>query len=206
MLVRQSIRPNHTMINLLPTTEKRVIRVRYRLRRTTVAFLLAGAILFVLMLMALPSYFATTYGVPQDALGQTPTLSAFAEKQEQVRVANEKISALMSGQEKQVNVPLPPTDAIAVVLVAKDATVDGRLGSISVHSFAYEWKQGLKGVAKKTPVALVVRGVAGTRDALRAFVATLEADPATATVDSPVENFLLDKEAPFLITVTLKAL
>lgn len=51
-----------------------------------------------------------------------------------------------------------------------------------------------------------IRGVASTRENLQQFVGLLQAEPAVATVDSPVANFVKSSQSEFMITVTFKTL
>jgi len=48
---------------------------------------------------------------------------------------------------------------------------------------------------------LALTGVASNRDVLRRFIALLEEEKAVSGVESPVANFLVEKDIPFTLEI-----
>ncbi len=82
------------------------------------------------------------------------------------------------------------TDQLALALKLRPARVQ-------FTELAYSTSTGAAGT-------IVITGVAASRNDLLKLVAAYQAEPIFARVDSPVENLVKDKDAPFTITLTLK--
>jgi hypothetical protein len=52
--------------------------------------------------------------------------------------------------------------------------------------------------------SLELYGISSTREVLQSFIKTLESDPHIATVDSPVTNFIKNKNNTFRLTISFK--
>jgi Tfp pilus assembly protein PilN len=175
------------MINLLPYNQKKLIE-RIRLIRVAavtigamILLTIAGGLLFMPTLMTINSRFAL-------AQSEIAVLEA-----EGVVTGERDIAALQARTAtalRQFAAPLgvPPTTYIDTIRSQAD-------GGISLSGFTRV--EGLD------PTMLVI-GVAANREALKRFIASLQAQPNVTSVDSPITNYVKNKDSDFTITIIFK--
>lgn len=173
------------MINLLPYKEKKTIeRIRgiRMAQAVTIAFfivILAGGVLLIPTLITINSRFAiaTTQIKTLEHDGSITTDVDLSTLDTRSRIVKEKLALPIS---------MEPTDYIELVRSSVP------LG-ITLTRFTTD-----------DGVLLEVFGVAQNRELLQTFIASLEANPKVALVDSPVSNFIKNKNGTFRLTISFK--
>ncbi len=174
------------MSNILPYTQKKqVARIRvFRLAIATVSALALLTGIAVLLMLPLLVTINTRFALAEKQIVALENEGSLA------RPADvDALSARVDALSRKLASPLPasPMEAITVV---RSVAVPG----ITLTGFSLE-----------TPAAaLEVAGTAATREALQRFVATLEAAPQIALVDSPVSNYVQSTKGTFTIIVTFE--
>lgn len=176
--------------NLLPRSKKRALRREYFVRLVTVALGLITLLVIIRGVMLLPAYLYVH--------GQ-----AISEQAELDRIA----SSASSAQEREIN------DQINAV--KSDITYLGRLSSLPAASDAIRAILAvphtgvtLTGFTYTAPNAtskqaqLAITGTAQTRDALRAYVASLGQLDYVSSADLPISAYAKDSDIPFTVTLT----
>lgn len=175
------------MFYLLPESEKKIILVEYKLRRTIIMLLFLSATCTISAVFLLPSYIISSAKDDEvmekvDAVTTSTILQEGNELNARLSQTNLKLEALrpsMAGLS---------VDAVHLVLVHKKP-------GIQLTGFAY--RKGEKETAQ-----LSVSGMASTRDVLLEFVKELKAENAFSDVQLPVSNFAKDKNIEFNLEVT----
>lgn len=173
------------MINLLPYKEKKSIeRVRgIRIAQTitfgVIVLVVISGVLLVPTLITINSRFAIA-NTQMSMLQKDGVIASdldLSTLEKGASLVREKLSAIPAVQ---------PTVYIALVqsLVPKGVTVD-RFGT-------------------DDGALLEVFGASDTRETLQGFIHSLQADPRVALVDSPVSNFIKNKNGTFKLTVSFK--
>lgn len=173
------------MINLLPYKEKKSIeRVRgIRMAQAiSIAFLiliLAGGVLLIPTFITINSRFAiaTTQIKTLERDGSITTDVDLSTLEKRAKTIKDKLA---------LPAVLEPTEYIDLV---KASTPIG----ITLTRFTTD-----------DGVLLEVFGVAQSRELLQSFIASLEKNPKVALVDSPVSNFIKNKNGTFKLTVSFK--
>lgn len=176
------------MINLLPIQYKKALKQTYLLRLLSVA-LFAGAVLIVIhSVLLIPSYvFLQAQVLNQEAekefIGKTLEASGSDEVEMRLAALNENIALLET-------LPQAPSLVSAIEEVLEVSRVDIVLTQISFDPNDVEEN-------------IIVRGVAGDRDALRSFAKRLEERETISSVDFPIGDLSREKDLPFTISILL---
>lgn len=173
------------MINLLPYKEKKSIeRIRgiRMAQAASIAFLIlvaVGAILLIPTFITINSRFdiATAQIKILERDGSITTDVDLSTLETKVQTIKEKL-ALPPTIEPTGYIDLVKAVAPSGVTLTRFTTDDG--------------------------VLLEVYGVVQTREILQSFITSLEASPKVALVDSPVSNFIKNKNGTFKLTISFK--
>lgn len=175
------------MINLLPYNEKkRIDRVR-RLRSTAVILWSSILGISIVCLLLLPSMtiITTRYTLAQNEINRLENAGAL--------VTPEALTALQSRArlvESQFveKTTISPTEAIILV---QSVAPQG----VTLFGFTYE-----QGIDQKVTLS----GVVTTREVLTKYVELLQANTRIAMVDSPISNYLKQRDNEITLIVTFK--
>jgi|GEM_PF-4046756 len=174
------------MINLIPQSAKKMVKLEYIVRVMVVAAVLISLISFVAMLVAVPQL--VLLRSQHAAIEATHSVStqenqAIDEQVAAIELANEQVQTILTMYDV---VPLTPYfDAIK-----KFESDDVLFTSVS-----------LKRTTLGIPSTVTVSGEAATRERLANLKEQLEADPFVNSVDLPLENLAKDTDISFRITV-----
>ena len=177
------------MINLLPDTEKYVIRKEYNRRFLALSLGAVFTIIVIALILLIPSYILTLYkrSVAENLLTRVPPASTIDQTDFTEKIAMAKRLAMVLRPEP---VSFLPTDYITYITNHKS-------GDIQVVSISYNKKD------KELPHVHII-GVAKTRQSLVDFTNVLKAEPHTASVDLPVSSFAEEGDIRFDIDITTK--
>lgn len=178
------------MFNLIPDNLKADIIREYAGRRLIVWFAGFTLLCVSLFVFLLPTYIYVFFE-EKNLLSQSELLKDSA----QFKKADDVVKVITETNEQlRVVASVPytttPISALEKVITAKNPPI--RIADI-------EYSQSPNGSS-----TISVRGVAGTRDSLRQFVASLEAVDVFTAATLPVSNFAKDKDIEFSISVTVK--
>lgn len=175
--------------NLLPAAKVRALRREYFIRLVTVTFGLATLLIVIHGVLLVPAYL---YAHTQAA----------REQEELDRIA----ASASSAQERAVNAQINA--------VQSDIAYLGRLASLPTASGAIRAVLAvphpgitLSGFTFTAPTntaqaEMTVTGTASTRDALRAYVASLGQLSYVSKADLPISAYAKDSAIPFTVTLT----
>jgi hypothetical protein len=175
------------MINLLPDSQKVLIRKEYRLRVLVVTLLFMLSTIVLTGLLLLPSYLLVFYKTKTAEKSVASVQAAEDAKEYSERLQAAKQAAAMIKPENKV---IAPTDIIALVIKHKSKP-------ISITSITYQRKEENKLVVR-------VEGKAGTRQDLVKFKDGIESDPFVQMVDLPVSSFAQNTNIEFSLHISLK--
>jgi hypothetical protein len=178
------------MINLLPQhSQNRIVRVYQMRLATTILFLVAFTLLSAVALL-MPSYIVTL----AEESSARERMEALDIKIEEKRggVAAEAIATL--NHQLSIIDSFKQATTTSEVLEAVHSV---RTPNILIHSFSFEHVGGQR--------AVILTGVATTRDALHAFTQELMRLPVLSEVSFPVSNLAEARNNNFTITATLTA-
>ncbi|MCC2630954.1 MAG: seg [Candidatus Paceibacter sp.] len=177
------------MINLLPDNEKKLIDKEYKLRRAVLVVGACIAVVFILIMVLVPSYimaFFRTKAVDSGMLVQdSQTEKNAAELARQIEDAKVLTKVLAP---KTVSVV--PSNIIPLLVSHKSDR-----NSITDIQFT----RNTDGTAK-----VLVQGIAKTRESLSTFTDALSKEPTITAVDVPVSNFAKDANIEYNFTVSVK--
>ncbi len=173
------------MINLLPYKEKKSIE-RVRSIRMAQAVSIALLILIITGGILLIPTFITINSRFTIATNQIKTLERDGSITTAVDLSTLETRASAIKDTLALPRVVEPTEYIDLV---KDTTPNG----ITLTRFTTD--DGL---------LLEVFGVAETRELLQSFIVSLEKNPKVALVDSPVSNFIKNKNGTFKLTISFK--
>jgi Tfp pilus assembly protein PilN len=173
------------MINLLPYKEKKIIKKirQIRLARTVVygciGFCIVAGLLLVPTILTINSRFSLTNK-------QVSSLEKSGAMASSVDIAALEKKAKQASLKLSIASTVEPTEYID--LVKSHETV-----GIVINRFA-----------STTSAFLEVSGVARDRESLQTFISLLQKDPRIAIVDSPVANFIKNKNSVFTLSISFK--
>lgn len=181
------------MANLLPQESQKNIRREYRLRLAVVAaFLLLAVIVFAAVLLV-PSLLLSSVKANESEArlavsrkGETQNL----EKEIEAVVLKTNTDATLLSENG--NQAFLVSEFIGHLLQTKPDT-------IAITGIFYEKAKG--GALDKASL----RGIAANREALSAYVASLETDSYFAEVVLPVSHFVQEKDIDFAMSLKMKA-
>ncbi len=179
------------IINVLPISEKKLLRKEYALRLATVSFCLFSILSIVATLLLLPSYTfsqskaATLEAQVSDFNLSHPELSE-NDLRKIISEINQTLIILDAGKSKRI----VSVDVFNTILSLRP------LGVRFSQVFYMEDGDG-KGT-------LEIRGNAIDRTALKALETAFESDPHIASVDLPVSSFTKRINIDFVLKVVMK--
>ncbi len=192
------------MINLLPVEEKQKIQKAYRLRTAIVACAGAAVIFMINIFGLVPSYVGVlskhetltfqsgAAGGGGDGLGaETRAL------EEKITKANKNTQILLGEKDAEL-----PRELFAEILSKKTSGTKITEISYSVPSSNETASADKKG-EKKMP-AIILAGIADTRESLLSFVNVLNESGMFSSVDLPISNFVKDRNLGFSINIEVK--
>ena len=177
------------MFNVLPDNVKKEIKREYKIRliATSLTFIICLQLLFLIFL--LPSWFLAV-SKERDAMAQADSLSASvgsvstAPAASVVADTNERLRLLSTVMVYPQMMPLVNT------------ILTDRTSAIHLTSFLYK-------SSDPTSATLQVGGISATREALVAFVKSLQSSGSFKTVDLPVSDLAKDKDIQFTLDLNI---
>lgn len=175
------------MINLLPSSERKLLRRIWKLRACITA--LAALIVAIVIggLLFFPTLFLVNarYNVAEEQIRMLESKSTFFSEQDLV-----SLRTLAGDLEKKLvgETFLDPTQSVQKIQSVLPST-------ITLSRYA---------VSDTSQGTMQLFGIAKTRAALEAFVRTLEGLPEIESVESPISNYVKSTNASFTITLSVK--
>ncbi len=174
------------MFNLLPESEKKILRREYARRRAFVFFIACGALIVIAVVMLIPSY----------VLSHVKYGAAITDRDATTKESKDS-PALPVGDMQHIQDLLtfvgtgqPATTSSSIITTVAMARPKG----IKILSISLVW--GDKPAAQ-------VRGISATRESLRTFTDALKTSNIFDAVDLPVSSFAKDADIPFTIGMTI---
>ncbi|MDQ3077076.1 MAG: hypothetical protein M3Q63_03455 [bacterium] len=176
------------MINLLPDSEKNIIRTEYRLRIIAVVFVGIFITALVTIVFLLPSYILVVFKnkTSEQLMNKTPT-TEIDQEDFVSRLKNAKILALILKPSPTV---VTMTDVVGIVNKYKTS-------NIAISSISYRKDNNVS-------PSIDIIGIAKTRQSLVGFTQLLQKEEQISTVDLPVSSFAKDTDIPFSIAIKIK--
>lgn len=175
-------------INLLPTDRIRAFRLRYFMRLSTVVLFMLACLVAVNGLLLIPSYLflSEERGLYEGELAAIDARLAAS--------GQEAVGAELAELEAHIDRLSPLLSQTAATEVLSNILGTPRVG-IVLRNLSYVPPKG------QTAGKLSLSGVAGTRDALRAYVEALSALPFVSSVDLPIGAYAKERDIDFALTV-----
>ncbi len=177
------------MFNVLPENLKQKVKAEYKIRRMTVILISVLFLQMSFLVFLLPSWIISVYK-EKDAISQVEDV-----KQSSLSKGASPIASVITDTNKKlffINSLLTYQQVSPII----DSVLSNKTPSISLNEFSYT-----SGNASTS--TLVLGGVSATREALVAFVKSLEKSGAFKTVDLPVSNLAKDKNIDFSINLSV---
>lgn len=190
----------NTMIDFLPTPEKRMFRKEYHLRVLSV-FLCMTAFVFILAILSyLPTYFITNSRYNESMLtSQSP------ETKDKMSQAKE-VEAAVTETNKKIATLLADVSTVPLKDVFFDALQNRPPGIILVRlSYDQGGVASKKGKEEVLPPVLVLEGTSPDRQALLLFKDNLSRKKEFSAVDLPLSSLVKETNLTFSIRVTLSS-
>lgn len=186
------------MINLLPISEKNVIRKEYRLRVLVVTLAMLSSVLAASVLSFLPTYLFTIsrYGSFLSELQSDETqgrISQVKEMEMTVRETNKKVDLLKIGES------VPHVGSILLGIL------ENKPRGVTITAFSYSFGESIikKGKESTTPTVIGITGKSVNRASLLAFKDALAQKKQFTTVDLPISSLVKDTDLSFSISISM---
>lgn len=177
-------------MNLLPVTEKDILKRGLRLRLFIVANTLFAISFLLSLVMFLPAFFLTSEHLSVAKLSiSSPKTTDEDTNQDILKLPGEINSKLTFFQ---VNIGNNGATAILTKIVSKLSD------KVKLNSILFTKNQGEKG---KKGISISVSGIALSRDALVSFGTALKESKSFTSVDVPVSSLTKDKDLPFTMSI-----
>lgn len=180
-------------MNLLPNTEKEILKKGLKLRATGVINLLLATSFLIGAVMLLPAYFLTRghFDIITSANSVIKTEDAESIKQilDLPKEIDVKLKFFQTNAESRGAV-----DALSKVISYLPKKV-------KLNSVLLTRNQGEK---EKRGIALVISGIAADREALVAFDEALKASKSFLNVDVPVSSLTKERNLPFSMNIFIE--
>lgn len=180
-------------MNLLPDTEKNILKKGLKLRCFIMANILLSFSFIIGTIMLLPTYFLIEGHI---------TLAAsldFAKKVEDQESINKILDLPKEIKSKLDFLQSNIKNRGAVDVLSK--LVSFLPEKVKVDSISFVRNQGEK---DKKGINIVLIGIASDRDALVSFGATLKTSKLFSVVDIPVSNLTKEKDLPFSVNIFIE--
>ena len=176
------------MINLLPYQEKKIVERMRVLRVINVTVFIAILLVIAAALLLLPTLVTinSRYELAQQQVSLLEKEGVVANPVDVQNLENrtkELVAKLAVPEE------VSPTEYVEIITSTANASI-----MLTTFSFAH---------SEEAPT-LSVAGVATSREALQSYVSKLQSHESIASVDSPITNYVKNKDADFRITVVFK--
>lgn len=181
------------MINLLPSEEKKKVRMDYRLRLGAIVAL-AITLLFLASLILLSPVYLLTLSKHQFASERFVKLESEQGKTEQERDINTRIGEV----NKKVDLFLKEDKDQVVFSEIITKIIEMKGTAIKLQNMFYESSPGRK--------RFVISGRADDRDNLARFVENLKKDPFFTTVDIPISSYIKSTDIDFSVILEKKSI
>lgn len=178
------------MMNLLPLEEKKKITREYHARLVVVATCLFGIVIVLGIIMLTPSYITLLLKKKTIVLALgTPILEERARAYDTLSAELEEANRKLSILEDSASAPRIFENVIV--------PITARRGGVLITGIVYE---------KNTAGAKIARvnGVAKNREDLRTFIKMLEEEAYFTRVETPVSNFVKDKDIEFSLEISVE--
>jgi hypothetical protein len=184
-------------MNLLPPSEKKVVRERYRRRLLVVALVFFTILISIILISISISYMASAYEImvvsrEVELISKTNDTKGVAANISTIKDTNGKLDILTKNSTKSLGYDLS-TVFSSIIDSAK----------VKLTSFAYDQIETKKDQTKETGHRIIVGGIAKDRETLRDFVKILQSDKRFKSVDLPVSNLIESKDIKFFITIMI---
>jgi Tfp pilus assembly protein PilN len=173
------------MINLLPYKEKKIIK-KLRIVRLLITcvsgficFCIVAGILLLPTIITINSRFSL-------ASKQVSSLEKSGEMASSVDIATLEKRARLVNSKLAITSPLTPMEYISLI---KSYISTG----ITINRFAVTGEKIIE-----------ISGIAQNRDSLQTLVSSLKKEPRISVVDSPVTNFIKNKDNVFTLLISFK--
>ncbi len=185
-------------MNLLPLTEKRIIRNEYYRRLAVVALNLFAILIVIAVLPVAVSYVASGYEIVDlrqslDLISKVNVNEGVGNNIKIIQDANNRLDILNSDYGQGLNSPL--TAIFSFIMSGRQR--------IHLTLISYDKIDIKNGEEKKTGHRVVLNGVADSRDGLQNFVKELLQSGKFATVDLPISDLIESKDINFTITTMI---
>jgi hypothetical protein len=177
------------MSNLLPYSEKKIIRREYAMRRIIVVLYFFLFTCAVCLISLLPSYVLSEVKY-QTISKEVENLKSTADILGGGEDANKKLVGIKEKLET-----LKSYDGKSAYTLFNNIIL-GKTNNVSVRTISYS--------GSSKDARITVSGVARTRESLTAFAKNLEQNKEFSNVNLPVSNFAKDKNIEFNIEVTVR--
>lgn len=176
------------MINLLPEERREAFKRTYFMRLLTVFLIAVTVVMVIHSVLLIPSYVFLEARIldqttEKEFLGKNLEASGSSEVENRIKELSQSINLLETLK-----------DAPSFVATTNSILAVSRTG-IVLTQISYD--------PTKKEGQVELRGTAADREALRGFVARLEAREGTGSVTFPIGNLSRDKDLPFTISITL---
>jgi hypothetical protein len=180
-------------MNLLPNTEKDALRQSLKLRSLVLLLFLMSVSFFLGFIVLVPSYFL--------ALGNYNKISS---ENYLSTVKDENLVKTILNLPQEIDSKLKVMQSINNNISVADSIfeiIKYLPSKVNIHSISLSKNQSYDG---KTGEAIVVSGVASSRESLVLFSNSLKASSLFADVVVPVSSLTKNKDLPFSISIFIK--
>ncbi len=177
------------LLNLLPPERMQHLLRAYHVRLAVVGLLFGTSLIAVAALLLLPAYrFATDSLQAQRVLLESREAAATTAQPD----LTERLEALEHNEKLLLALRGVPSASATIRQTLEVPHVGVRVVSISYTP----------PTEKQTSIALIVSGIATSRDALQAYERAFKAAPFVTSVNLPLSAYAKDTAIPFAITIT----
>jgi len=180
-------------MNLLPITEKEVIKKGLKLRLLVVVSLLLMAVFFIGTAMLLPSYFLTLGNFSKTEIAGNLT-----------KIEDEDLNKEILNLPNEVDFKLKFMQGVASSMPAGDVfykIFNSVSEKITINSVSFARDKNYK---DKKGVLVLISGVASDRNSLVTFGSSLKNSESFSYVDVPVSSLTKEKNLPFSMNIFIE--
>lgn len=175
------------MLNLLPESSLKKVKHEYMLRLGFVSCIAVACVLLFWIIGLVPAYiFADTRTKAVELQRETRTASVQDVMNDKDK---ESLAQLVAATKLVTNAPDSPLDAYSLLAekVGEGLTIKNYLVARNVETNSF---------------SISITGTSATRQALVDYSERIKADKRFTNVDVPISVFVVEKDTPFVLTVT----
>ena len=176
-------------MNLLPNTEKDLLKKGLKLRSLVLTLILVTSALICGLIMLLPPYFLTKDHFLSAVSSQDSQKIGETEEENDENIP-EEIESKLKFLQSHVST------RSAVTSISK--ALDSLSGGVTVRSVAFIRSQTYKG---KVGTVIQLSGSSADRESLVSFSNAIKDSKQFTSVDMPVSNLTKEKDLPFSVTI-----